>query len=90
MVFVFVVAYNGLDQVKWVQNIGGPILVVIMILLMFFSINMIHEAGYTVGQAFSQGNDWALSGAERRLCLRLHGRSDGEHRLLGHHGSEHP
>lgn len=60
MVFVFVVAYNGLDQVKWVQNIGGPILVVIMILLMFFSINMIHEAGYTVGQAFSQGNDWAL------------------------------
>lgn len=60
MVLVFVVAYNGLDQVKWVQNIGGPILVVIMILLMFFSINMIHESGYTVGQALSQGNDWAL------------------------------
>ena len=60
MVFVFLVAYNGLDQVKWVQNIGGPTLLVIMIRLRYVSINMIHEAGYTVGQAFSQGNDWAL------------------------------
>ncbi|MCI8910922.1 MAG: nitrate reductase [Oscillibacter sp.] len=60
MVFVFFVAYHGLDQVKWVQNIGGPVLIVIMILLMFFSINMLHESGYTIGQAFAQGNDEAL------------------------------
>lgn len=60
MVFVFFVAYHGLDQIKWVQNIGGPVLIVIMVLLMLFSINMIHDAGYTVAQAFSQGNDWAL------------------------------
>lgn len=63
MVFVFFVAYNGLDQVKWVQDIGGPVLVVVIVLLMFFSISMIHNAGYTIGEAFSQGNDMALINA---------------------------
>ena len=60
MVFVFFVAYNGLDQVKWVQDIGGPVLVVVIVLLMFFSISMIHKAGFTVAEAFRQGNDMAL------------------------------
>lgn len=63
MVFVFIVAYKGLDQVKWVQDIGGPVLVVVIVLLMFFSINMIHGAGYTIGEAFSQGNDMAIVNA---------------------------
>ena len=59
MALVFWVAYNGLDQVKWVQDIGGPILVVVIILLGYWSIDMLHDAGYTVAQAFAQGNDWA-------------------------------
>ena len=59
MALVFWVAYNGLDQVKWVQDIGGPILLVVIILLGYWSIDMLHDAGYTVAQAFAQGNDWA-------------------------------
>ena len=31
MLFVAWVAYNGIDQIKWVQNIGSPILIVVMI-----------------------------------------------------------
>ena len=60
MALVFWVAYNGLDQVKWVQDIGGPILVVVILLLGYWSIDMLHDGGYTLAQAFSQGNDWAL------------------------------
>ncbi len=34
------VAYSGLDQIKWVQNIGSPILIVVMIpLLMYFGVS---------------------------------------------------
>jgi NCS1 family nucleobase:cation symporter-1 len=63
MLVVFLVAYNGLEKVKWVQDIGGPILIVVMILLLFFSVNMLHQAGYTVGQAFSEGNNMELINA---------------------------
>lgn len=60
MALVFWVAYNGLDQVKWVQDIGGPVLVVVILLLGYWSIDMLHDGGYTIAQALSQGNDWAL------------------------------
>ena len=59
MVLVFLVAYNGLDQVKWVQDIGGPVLLVVIVLLGYWSIDMLHDGGYTILDAFSQGNDWA-------------------------------
>ena len=59
MVLVFLVAYNGLDKVKWVQNIGGPILVIVIVLLGYWSVKMLHDGGYTIIDAFAQGNDWA-------------------------------
>ena len=59
MALVFWVAYNGLDQIKWVQDIGGPILVVVILLLGYWSVDLLKDAGYTVAQAFAEGNDWA-------------------------------
>lgn len=59
MVLVFWVAYNGLDQVKWVQDIGGPILVVVIVLLGYWSIDMLRDGGYTIAQAMMTGNDYA-------------------------------
>ena len=49
MALVFWVAYNGLDQVKWVQDIGGPILVVVILLLGYWSVDLLKEAGYENG-----------------------------------------
>src|SRR5699024_7182607 len=41
MIFVGWVAYNGIDQIKWVQNIGSPILIVVMIALLIWSYTIV-------------------------------------------------
>ena len=46
MVLIAWVAYNGLENIKWVQNIGGPILVIVMILLLIWSARYAGTAGY--------------------------------------------
>ena len=60
MLLVFWVAYNGLDQVKWVQDIGGPVLVTVIVLLGYWSIDMLKDGGFTIAQALLIGNDWEL------------------------------
>ncbi|MFI3173831.1 MAG: cytosine permease [Bacillota bacterium] len=60
MAVILWVAYNGMDQIKWVQNIGGPILVIVIVALLAWSINEISASGYTLGDAFAVGNDAAL------------------------------
>ncbi len=59
MLFVAWVAYNGFENIKWVQNIGSPILVVVMALLLAWSIALVVNAGYGVGEVMQQGIDWA-------------------------------
>jgi NCS1 family nucleobase:cation symporter-1 len=44
MAFSLWVAYNGMDQIKWVQNIGGPILIALW-LACLLGLNL-GEAGY--------------------------------------------
>ncbi len=60
MLFVLWVAYNGIEQIKWVQNIGGPLLIVIMIALLAWSMNEASSAGYSFGEVMNQPNDTAL------------------------------
>lgn len=60
MLFVLWVAYNGIEQIKWVQNIGGPLLIIIMFALLAWSINEASSAGYTFGEVMNQPNDTAL------------------------------
>ena len=59
MAFVAWIAYNGFENIKWVQNIGSPILVVVIILLLAWSIALVIGAGYGVGDVMKQGIDWA-------------------------------
>ncbi|MGL4483754.1 MAG: NCS1 family nucleobase:cation symporter-1, partial [Anaerovoracaceae bacterium] len=59
MVFIAWVAYNGMENIKWVQNIGGPILIAVMIALLIWSVLQAKDAGYAFGDVMSQGNDEA-------------------------------
>lgn len=60
MILVLWVAYNGLEQIKWVQNIGGPILVVMMILLLIWSIHYAGTAGYSFNDTMNASNNQEL------------------------------
>lgn len=60
MLFILWVAYNGLENIKWVQNIGSPILIIVMIALLAWSANLASGAGYSFGQVMNQGNDYTL------------------------------
>ena len=63
MAFVAWVAYKGIDQIKWVQNIGGPILIALMIALMFWSVYIGTDAGYSFGEIMGQPNNPELLAA---------------------------
>jgi len=57
MAFILWVAYNGMENIKWVQNIGGPILIIVMIALLAWSANLAGDAGYSFGDVMHQTND---------------------------------
>lgn len=61
MCLVAWVAYNGLENIKWVQNIGGPILLAVMIGLLIWSYSYAHGAtGLGFWEVMKQPNDMAL------------------------------
>lgn len=63
IVFVAVcgwVAYNGMDKIKWVQNIGGPLLIVVILGLGIWSILTIGNSGHSLADVFREGNNAAL------------------------------
>ena len=59
MLFIAWVAYNGIDQIKWVQNIGSPILIVVMIGLLAWAYSITPD-GTGFFEVMSQPNDDAL------------------------------
>lgn len=61
MVLVAWVAYNGLENIKWVQNICGPILVAVMIGLLAWAYMYAHNAtGIGFWDVMKQPNDMEL------------------------------
>ncbi|MEA4922125.1 MAG: NCS1 family nucleobase:cation symporter-1 [Eubacteriaceae bacterium] len=60
ILFIVWVAYNGIENIKWVQNIGGPILIVVMIALLIWSAKTASNAGYSFGDVLNQKSDQAL------------------------------
>ncbi|MEG2323665.1 MAG: NCS1 family nucleobase:cation symporter-1 [Anaerovoracaceae bacterium] len=60
MLFVCWVAYNGMENIKWVQNIGGPLLIVVIIALFIWSVLQASDSGYSFTQVMAQENDPAL------------------------------
>lgn len=66
MVLIAWVAYNGLENIKWVQNIGGPILLAVMIGLLIWAYMYAHNAsGMGFWEVMAQPNDDALIEANR-------------------------
>lgn len=57
MAFIGWVAYNGMENIKWVQNIGGPLLVVVMLLLFIWSIKTASDSGHSFGQVLSASSN---------------------------------
>lgn len=60
MLLVFLVAYNGMEKVKWVQNVGGPILIIVILGLLAWSLNAISVSGHSLANVFAVGNDEVL------------------------------
>lgn len=59
IIFIGWVAYNGMDQIKWVQNIGGPLLIAVMIALLIWSYSIVPD-GVGFFEVMNQSNDDAL------------------------------
>ena len=59
IIFIAWVAYTGMDQIKWVQNIGGPLLIAVMIALLLWSYSIVPD-GVGFWEVMSQPNDDAL------------------------------
>ena len=62
-VFVLVcgwVAYNGMEKIKWVQNISAPLLIVVITGLIIWSIYTIYATGHSFMDVFRVGNNEAL------------------------------
>ena len=60
ILFIAWIAYTGMDQIKWVQNIGGPLLIAIMIALLLWAAGLAKDAGYGFWEVMQQPNDAAL------------------------------
>ena len=60
IVFIAWIAYTGMDQIKWVQNIGSPILIVVMAALLIWAAGLAKDAGYGFWEVMAQPNDTAV------------------------------
>lgn len=58
--FIGWIAYNGMEQIKWIQNIGGPILIIVMIALLIWAASVAKDAGYGFWEVMAQPNDDAM------------------------------
>ena len=56
ILFVGWVAYNGMERIKFIQNLGGPILIAIMIALMIWSATIVPE-GVGFWEVMNQKSD---------------------------------
>ena len=59
IIFIAWIAYTGMDQIKWVQNIGSPILIVVMAALLIWAAGLAKDAGYGFWEVMAQPNDVA-------------------------------
>lgn len=69
MLFIGWVAYKGMDQIKWIQNIGGPLLIIIMIALLVWATTYAGSEGYSFGDVINSGNNDALIEAAGGFAL---------------------
>ena len=58
--FIGWIAYNGMEQIKWIQNICGPVLIIVMLALLIWAAAVAKDAGYGFWEVMSQKSDDAL------------------------------
>lgn len=63
IIFIGWIAYTGMDQIKWVQDIGGPLLIAVMIALLAWAAWLAKDAGYGFWEVMQQPNDMATINA---------------------------
>ena len=62
-IFVFIcgfIAYKGMSNIKIVQNIGGPLLIVFILGLCIWSVTTISSTGHSIFELFTAGNNMEL------------------------------
>lgn len=69
IIFIGWVAYKGMDQIKWVQNIGGPLLIAVMIALLIWATTYAGGAGYSFSDVLNSPNNDALIDAKGGFLL---------------------
>ncbi len=56
----FLVAFSGMDRVKIVQNIGSPVLIIVILALLVYSIFLLHDSGHTLMDVLLEPRDTTL------------------------------
>ena len=57
------IAYSGLESVKWMEAIGGPILIVLCVGLLFWSTNLATSAGFSIGEITQAATNYEVTDA---------------------------
>ncbi len=60
IIFIAWIAYNGMEQIKWIQNIGGPLLLAVMVALLIWAIAYAGGSGFSFGDILNSGNNETL------------------------------
>lgn len=60
LAIVAFIAYNGSESIKWMENIGGPILIALSVALIFWATKLAGDAGYTVSQVTQAHTDMEI------------------------------
>ncbi len=60
IIFIAWIAYNGMEQIKWIQNVGGPLLIAVMIALLIWAATYASGAGFTFSDVMNAENNDSL------------------------------
>lgn len=60
LVLVFFIAYKGSEGIKWMESLGSPILIILLVALLFWSTGLASGAGFAVGDIVNASTDLDL------------------------------
>lgn len=60
IVVTLLIGIKGSEGIKWIENIGSPILIILCVLLVVWIISLGNDVGVSVGDMFLAGNDYAV------------------------------
>lgn len=60
LLMVFLIAYKGSEGIKWMEAVGSPVLIVLLLALLVWSTNLATSAGFAIGDITNASTDAAL------------------------------